>query len=392
MALVLVNVAVFGAVRHFDFVTWDDPPYVTENPIVRAGLTWSGVVWAFTTAHGPYWHPLTWLSHMLDVQLYGLHAGGHHLTNLVLHVSNSVLLLLLLRRMTGALWKSAAVAALFAVHPLHVESVAWVAERKDVLSTLFWILTMWAYLTYARRPGAGRYAAVLLVFALALMAKPMVVTLPLILLLLDVWPLGRVSLSWHRLVLEKTPMFALSAAAGVATIVVQQRVGALAAITSVTPGLRVANALVSYGNYLAKTLWPARLAALYPYPQSLPAWPWLLTCGFGLAAISVAAVRLAPRRPYLMMGWFWYLLTLLPVIGLVQVGPQAMVDRFTYVPLVGVFVIVVWGASDALGTGPLSPPWTHVDGLGVLAPATWRWPAAGACPVTRSAGPDSEST
>jgi protein O-mannosyl-transferase len=373
LALIAVNLIVYASVRHHDFVNFDDDDYVTANPVVLRGLTWHGVAWAFTTEHAVNWHPLTWLSHMLDVQLYGLDAGAHHLTNLLFHIGNTLLLFGLLHRMTGALGRSAFVAGLFAVHPLHVESVAWVAERKDVLSTLFWMLTLWAYIEYVKRPdlrqsSRRRYAAVLLFFALGLMAKQMLVTLPLVLLLLDFWPLGRVGIGpnpaggwapardgWAtagRLVWEKLPLLALAAASSIATFVIHQRGGAVIILSAIPLQLRIENALVSYVVYIGKMLWPAGLAVLYPYPQSLSAWS-VAVAFVTLTGISVAVIWAAPRRPYLPVGWFWYLGTLVPVIGLIQVGDQAIADRYTYIPLIGLFIIVAWGAPDLLVRWPL---------------------------------------
>jgi tetratricopeptide (TPR) repeat protein len=356
LALIVVSVAVYAPLGHFDFVKWDDPQYVTDNATVLAGLTWHGVAWAFTTTHGPYWHPLTWLSHMLDVQLYGLDAGGHHHTNIVLHIATTLLLFGLLRRTTGALTRSAFVAALFAVHPLHVESVAWIAERKDVLSALFWMLTLWAYGRYTARPGVRRYLAVMLLFACALMAKPMVVTLPFALLLVDVWPLRRGAIDraagWSRLVIEKVPLVALAAAVGVATVVLQRGQGALPALDAIPLSLRLANALISYVAYIGLMFWPAHLAALYPYPRTLPAWWAIAGAALTLIGISVVAVRTARKHPYVLVGWLWYLGTLVPVIGLIQSGEQAMADRFVYIPLVGLFVILAWGIPDLLERWP----------------------------------------
>jgi protein O-mannosyl-transferase len=373
LALIAVNLIVYASVRHHDFVNFDDDDYVTANPVVLRGLTWHGVAWAFTTEHAVNWHPLTWLSHMLDVQLYGLDAGAHHLTNLLFHIGNTLLLFGLLHRMTGALGRSAFVAGLFAVHPLHVESVAWVAERKDVLSTLFWMLTLWAYIEYVKRPdlrqsSRRRYAAVLLFFALGLMAKQMLVTLPLVLLLLDFWPLGRVGIGpnpaggwapardgWATagcLVSEKLPLLALAVASSIATFVIHQRGGAVIILSAIPLQLRIENALVSYVVYIGKMLWPAGLAVLYPYPQSLSAWS-VAVAFVTLTGISVAVIWAAPRRPYLPVGWFWYLGTLVPVIGLIQVGDQTIADRYTYIPLIGLFIIVAWGAPDLLVRWPL---------------------------------------
>ena len=364
-ALIAMTVMVFAPIWHYDFVSWDDPYYVTENANVRAGLTWQGASWALTTGDMFYWHPITWLSHMLDVELYGLNAGGHHLTSLILHIASTLLLFGLLSRMTHAIGRSALVAALFAVHPLHVESVAWVAERKDVLSTFFWMLTLWAYVSYVRRPGWGRYVAVLAFFVIGLAAKPMLVTLPLVLLLLDVWPLGRVSLTavpssgsqlasarnqWSvfgQLVGEKAPFVVLAVTSAAVTLLNQARVGAVQELGTLSIESRLANALASYVAYIGKTVWPAGLAPFYPYPQSL-SWWWAGAALLALVGASLGALRMARHRPYVLVGWLWYLATLLPVIGLVQVGGQAMADRFTYVPIIGLFLIVSWGMPDLL--------------------------------------------
>jgi len=364
LLLIAANLIVYAPVLHHAFVNYDDDQYVTANAVVQRGLTWHGVSWAFRTGYAVNWHPLTWLSHMLDVQLYGLDPGPHHLTNLLFHTANTLLLFGLLHHMTGALGRSAFVAGLFAVHPLHVESVAWVAERKDVLSTLFWMLTLWAYVEYVRRPRVRRYWLVVLFFALGLMAKPMLVTLPFALLLLDFWPLGRVGVgpnpvgrwalsrdTWAttlRLVWEKLPLLALSVVSSAVTFVVHHRRGGDVISLGLLPlKLRVANALVSYVAYVGKMLWPTRLAVFYPYPHSLPGWG-IAGAFLGLMGISVAVMRASLRHPYLPVGWFWYLGTLVPVIGLIQVGDQAMADRYSYVPLIGLFIVVAWGVPDLL--------------------------------------------
>jgi Flp pilus assembly protein TadD len=337
-------------------VNWDDPEYVSDNPMVARGLTWPGVVWAFTSAHAANWHPLTWLSHMLDVQLYGMHAGPHHITNVVLHVASTVLLFGWLARATGAIGRSVVVAALFAAHPLHVESVAWIAERKDVLSTVFWMLALWAYTAYVRRPSLGRYATLFASVAFGLMAKPMVVTLPIVLLLLDVWPLRRVELGefgqrerivWLRLAREKVPLFVLALASAVVTFAAQSQGGAVAKLDAFPLRLRLANALISYVIYIEAMLWPSRMAVVYP-PRTTPTVWALSAAAVALVGISLVAVRSATSRPYLIVGWLWYLGTLVPVIGLVQVGSQPMADRYTYVPLVGLFIILAWGVPDVL--------------------------------------------
>jgi tetratricopeptide (TPR) repeat protein len=288
------------------------------------------------------------MSHMLDVELFGLDAGGHHLTSLAIHILNTLLLCLLLVQLTGSAGRSAFVAAVFAIHPLHVESVAWIAERKDVLSTLLLFLTVGTYVWYTRRPGWDRYSALFLVFGLGLAAKPMLVTLPLLLLLLDIWPLGRWSPSWPRLVLEKLPLVALAIAVGVATYFVQQRVGAMTTFEGLPLQHRLANAVMSYVKYILLMFWPSGLAAFYPYPRALPS-AWLLVAAIvALVAASVLAVLSFRRRPYVFVGWFWYVIALLPVIGIIQVGEQAMADRFTYVPLIGLFVIVAWLVPELL--------------------------------------------
>jgi tetratricopeptide (TPR) repeat protein len=361
LVLILATLAVFHQLPSHDFVNYDDDLFVYENPQVRNGFSKEGVIWAFTSFSPDYWKPLSWLSHMLDCELFGLRPGMHHLTNLLLHVANTVLLLLVLNRISGALWPSSFVAALFALHPLHVESVAWVAERKDVLGAFFWFLTIWAYSRYVDRPLFGRYLLVLLLFALGIMAKPMVVTLPFVLLLLDYWPLERMQLhsmklkgergmkqsSAFRLVCEKIPLFVLSGAITVVTIIAQRQVGALKSIEAYPLTLRIANALVSYISYIGKMVWPHKLAVFYPYPTAIPLWQ---SAGAGLLLIIVTVLfmKAAANRPYLVVGWLWYLVTLLPVIGLVQVGGQAMADRYTYLSLIGLFIIIAWGVPSLL--------------------------------------------
>jgi hypothetical protein len=352
LALVAITLAVYLPVRQFGFVNFDDPDYVSANAHIAHGLTRAAVLWAFTTGYAANWHPLTWLSHMIDVQVFGVNAGPQHLVNLLLHVLNTLLLFGLLHRMTGARGRSAFVAALFAVHPLHVESVAWIAERKDVLSTLFWMLTMWAYVAYVRRPSWARYLGVAIAFALGLMAKPMLVTLPAVLLLLDVWPLGRTGVTRllrprRALVLEKLPLFALAAVSSVMTFLVQRRGGAVSTVDQYPWASRVANALVEYVVYLGRMCWPARLSIFYPYSQSLPGWSVAGSLVL-LVALSVAVFRAGGRRPYLVVGWLWYVVTLVPVIGLIQIGTQARADRYTYVPLIGIFIMAAWGLPDLL--------------------------------------------
>ena len=375
-ALLGIAIAViYGQLRHFDFLTYDDPNYVTDNPLVVHGLTLRGLRFAFTTAHAGYWHPLTWLSHMLDVELFGLDAGAHHLTSVLLHAINSVLLYRLVRSMTGAHWKSAFVAAIFAVHPLHVESVAWIAERKDVLSTTLGLGAMWAYVGYARRGGWRRYGLCATLFAASLLAKPMLVTLPLLLLLLDYWPLGRLrsglaessrrpsGVFWRTaagLLVEKVPLLALSALSVAATL---KSVGVWFArehlvFGAVPFGDRLPTAVVAPVAYLGKTLWPTDLAVLYPHPALAGGHPYPLWQVLGAASLLVAvtvAVLRAHHRPYLAVGWLWYLGSLVPVVGLVQVGAQSMADRYTYVSMIGLSLLVTWGARDLL-EATLRPP------------------------------------
>jgi Tfp pilus assembly protein PilF len=362
--LIALNVFVYAQVRHFDFVNWDDQIYLTENPRVQAGLSASNISWALTTAHSPYWHPLTWLSHMLDVTLYGMNPGPHHVTSLIIHIANSLLVFLLLRRMTKATGAPAFVAAVFAVHPLHVESIAWLAERKDVLSTLFLLLAIWAYVRYVDRPRLARYLAVICAYVPALMSKPMVVTLPAVLLLLDVWPLCRLGgtaemrrVSWSRAIVEKLPLLALAAAVGVVTFVVQRHVGALPDLVAVPMRLRIVNALVAYVAYVGKTVWPMRLSAFYPFHAFPPV--RVLGAAIALALVTIAILRVRRNHPYLAVGWFFYLVTLAPVIGLVQAGEQGLADRFMYVPMIGLLIIAAWGAAavtQAAGYSRWLPP------------------------------------
>ena len=360
--LVLATLTVYGGLRNHQFINFDDDVYVTDNPPVQDGLTLKGFSWAFTTLHAGLWIPLTWLSFMVDSQLFGLHPGGFFLTNLLFHIANALLLFLWLLYLTRTLGCSFLVAALFALHPLHVESVAWATERKDVLSTFFWLLTMWAYVWYAERPRLGRYVLILVCFSLGLMAKPMLVTLPFVLLLVDYWPLGRLSLkgpglaaaspkpgpgvALKRLVWEKSPLLVISALSIVVTFYVQKEAGFVWPLHNLPIHNRLANAMVAYVSYLGKMFWPAHLAVLYPLPgHNLPVWQ-PLAAGLALAVLTLLALREARRHPYLLVGWLWYLGTLLPVIGLVQVGQQAMADRYTYVPFIGLFIVVVWGMTD----------------------------------------------
>ncbi len=360
LALVLATIAVYWRVGGFDFVNYDDPDYVSGNDVVKAGLTPQGIAWAFTHFYAGNWHPLTWISHMLDCQLFGLHAGAHHWVNVAFHAANAILLFILLFRLTGVQWRSAIVAALFALHPLHVESVAWIAERKDVLSTFFGLLALLAYTRYAgelkiKNPKSKiQFVWMLVLFALGLMAKPMLVTLPFVMLLLDVWPLQRVeNAGWptfltkpfRKLVFEKWPLFLLVAASCVVTFFAQKTGGAVVGMEHLPFAARVANAITAYFDYVVKAFWPVHLAVLYPLPHEQPVWHLALAAVF-LLIISFAAIATMKRWPFLLVGWLWFLGTLVPVIGLVQVGSQAMADRYTYIPYIGLFIAVVWGISE----------------------------------------------
>ncbi|MEY2495487.1 MAG: protein O-mannosyl-transferase [Verrucomicrobiota bacterium] len=352
--LIAITWLVFGQTVHFDFINFDDGDYVYKNPGVTHGLTLAGIVRAFTHSHAANWHPLTWISHMLDCQLYGLSPGGHHATNVVFHAANAVLLFMILQGMTGLLWRSAFVAALFAIHPLHVESVAWVSERKDVLSGLFFMLTMWAYVRYARGPrSARRCALVLILFACGLMSKSMLVTMPFVLLLLDYWPLKRFAQPRgadgntfkivRQLVLEKTPLFALSLASCVVTVFAQNK--ALRPLAAISLPSRVGNAVVAYKDYLLQMFWPSNLAVFYPWDVARINGSNLLLSGVLILGISALVFVLRQRR-YFVTGWLWYLIMLGPVIGVIQVGNQARADRYTYLPHIGLYVLLTWAAAD----------------------------------------------
>ena len=397
LVLALVTLAVFWQVRGYDFINLDDEQYVTHNPHVRGGLTAGNLTWALTTTHASNWHPLTWLSHQLDVQFFGMDPAGHHLVSLFFHIANTLLLFFVLNRMTKTLWQSAAVAFLFALHPLHVESVAWVAERKDVLSTFFLLLTLWAYFVYTRSPGIVRMIPVVAFFALGLLSKPMLVTLPFVLLLLDYWPLGRyvapekpaphplpipciesprkkkkqkkkeieerppvaperkelsaaAVVPW-ALVTEKIPLFALTILSSIITFLAQQKGGAMSPFENISLLKRLGNALISYASYIVKTVFPQGLAVFYPYPADIAAGQVLGSAAL-VGTVTFLAVRCRKQYPFAFVGWFWYLGTLVPVIGIVQVGMQAMADRYTYVPHIGLFIAVVWGAGDLASRQP----------------------------------------
>ena len=392
LLLAVATFMAFWQVTRCGFVSYDDPLYITENSHIQGGLTLGGFRWAFTTGYAANWHPLTWISHMLDVQLFGANPHVHHLTNLLFHLANTLLLFFVLHRMTKAVWRSAFVAALFALHPLHVESVAWVAERKDVLSTFFWMLTMCTYWYYAERQSVRRYVPVLIFFVLGLMAKAMLVTLPFVLLLLDYWPLrrfeqkesvkkiqrtsgepnkGKAELGKknvairkgavttesaglkHRwtsivpLLLEKMPLFVLAILSSVVTYVVQHKGGAMGSLEVLPLSARISNALLSYVVYIEKMIWPNDLAFFYPYQRLWPSWQVLGAFSF-LVAVTLIVIRTAKRYPYLTVGWLWYVGTLVPVIGFVQVGEQGMADRYTYVPLIGLFIMAAWGIPELL--------------------------------------------
>ena len=344
IAAILIS---YWQVKDFDFICFDDKPYVTENRRVQSGLTVKGFIWAFTTFHASNWHPLTWLSHMLDCELYGLNPMGHHWTSLHIHIANTLLLFFILQYMTGALWRSAFVAALFALHPLHVESIAWVAERKDVLSTFFGMLALLAYCRYAKQPSLAGYLLIILFLSMGLMAKPMLVTLPFLLLLLDFWPLERLRfVTVFRLVLEKIPLFVPVIISSCLTFMAQQSSGAVKSLESFPLTVRAANAFVSYASYAVKAIWPHNLTVFYPHPgNSLPLWQ-VFGAILLVGGASVLAIRSLKKYPYIAVGLFWYLGTLVPVIGLIQVGPQAMADRYTYIPMTGLFIIIAWGFSD----------------------------------------------
>jgi len=373
LGLILMTVSVYWRVRGFEFVNYDDAIYILNNSHVLSGLTGGNVLWAFKSGYASNWHPLTWLSHMLDYQFYGLKAGGHHFTNVLFHTANTLLLFGLLRRMTGKEWRSAVVAALFALHPMHVESVAWVAERKDVLSVFFGLLALWVYARYAEQSKVQSprskvsYGWSLFFFLLGLLSKPMLVTLPLLMLLLDYWPLQRnskfkiqnskletgersVSMGW--LIVEKIPFFVLTIASSIVTFIAQRADGAVVSGGLLPVGERAAGAVVAYVRYLAKLLWPGDLVVFYPYLKQLEWWQ-VAGAGLLLAGITAAALGAAGRRPYLIVGWLWFLISLVPVIGLVQVGGQSMADRYSYLPSIGLFMGLVWGAAD------ITTDWGH---------------------------------
>jgi len=374
--LIAATLVVYNRVNQNSFVNFDDDRYITENAHVRAGLTWGTIRWAFSSLEQANWHPLTWLSHALDCQLFRLNPDGHHYVNLLLHAVNAMLLFLILQRATGFTWRSFAVAALFALHPINVESVAWASERKNVLSMLFFLLALGAYGWYVRKPELRRYLVLAALFALGLMAKPQVITFPLVLLLWDYWPLGRVGSTrefsnkvaqrgFSSLVIEKLPLFALSAASAIITMKAQSAGGAVRSEIEYPFAVRFGNALLAYARYLGKAVWPSHLAAMYPHPgESLQAWQ-AVAAALLLGFIS-AGVWAARRRRYLLVGWLWFLGTLVPMIGLVQVGGQSMADRYAYLPLIGLFVMIAWGVADWAQHKHLPTRWLGIPTVLVL--------------------------
>ncbi|MDD5134976.1 MAG: tetratricopeptide repeat protein [Phycisphaerae bacterium] len=358
-ALTLSVLSVFWQVRNFDFINYDDNTYISDNSYVFNGLNSDGVLWAFTTGHSANWHPLTWLSLMLDCQLFGADSGKIHLINLFFHIANTLLLFAVLKKMTGSLWPSAFVAAAFAIHPMHIESVAWISERKDVLSTFFLLLTLASYIGYAKRASVFRYITTLMIFAFGLMAKPMLVTLPFVLLLLDYWPMGRFGTvkkkktdasqkTFGFLVLEKVPFFVLAAVSSVITFFVQRRGGAVADINILSLESRIANVFLSYARYVGKMFWPRNLAVFYPYDADSFVFWQVAICILVVLAVSFFVIRLAKKQKYLFVGWFWFVGTLVPVIGLVQTGGQSIADRYTYISYIGLFIMLAWGLSELL--------------------------------------------
>ena len=350
LLLALATLLAYLPATHDRFINYDDEDYVTQNQIVQRGLTWAGIKWAFTTGHASNWHPLTWLSHMTDCELFRLNPGGHHFVNVLFHAANATLLFMLLLRLTNALWPTAFVAALFAWHPMHVESIAWVSERKDVLSTFFALLALGSYVRFARENRRGNFWLAVVCFALGLMSKPMLVTLPFVMLLLDYWPLQRIlnpeskTRSVRRCVIEKWPFFLLAALSSMVTFLAQRN-EAVASLAKVPLTLRLENAILAYAVYLLKTIWPAHLAVFYPLPGHI-AWSLAATAAAVLILISAAVWLERRRSPWLLVGWLWFLGTLVPVIGLVQVGDQAMADRYGYFPLIGIFIAVAFPIAE----------------------------------------------
>ena len=372
ISLIALIIIVYTQVLHFGFANIDDSVYVTQNSHVLGGLSAEGLKWAFTSTFAGFWHPITWLSLMLDAQIYGSWAGGYHLTNLLLHILSSLMLFMIFHRTTGSFWRSGFVAALFALHPLHVESVAWIGERKDVLSAFWWMLTIYAYVYYVEHPGIKRYLLIFIFFFLGLMSKPMLVTIPFVLLLLDYWPLDRISFrfkssdviasdkksfvisktaSIRRVILEKIPLFILIIPISMVTFFAEKKIGALSSMESLPLDMRIYNALISYIRYIEKTILPINLSVYYPHPGMWPVWQIIIAASI-IILLSVWVFCKMTRYPYLTVGWLWYLGTLVPVIGLIQVGSFSMADRYTYIPLIGLFIMFAWGIPDLMRRFP----------------------------------------
>lgn len=371
LALLLATFTVYFQVRHFAFVNYDDPDFTTGNVHVQQGLAVDGLKWALTSRVNDNWFPVTWLSHMLDYQLFGADSGWHHLHNVLLHALAAIVLCIFLKRATAMRWRSALVAFLFALHPLHVESVAWVAERKDVLSACFWFLTLWLYVWYSQRRSIGRYLAVFCGLCLGLLAKPMVVTLPCVLLLLDYWPLARFRLPWRRAFAEKLPLLIPVVADAAITYLAQQH-----GMTAPPLANRLANAVLSYAVYILKMFWPWPLAVIYPYPRAFTLLP-AIAAALLLAAITAAVIAMRRRAPYLVTGWGWFLGTLVPVIGLVQVGDQSRADRYMYIPMVGLLIMLIWGGAEILGRLHCEKLAIPLAALACLACAALTWVQVG---------------
>jgi len=380
MLLVFATIALYWRVIHYQFQVFDDQAYVTQNVHVSAGLKFAGVVWSFTAFHEGNWHPITWLSHMADCQWFGLHPGPHHMVNVFLHAANVLLLFLLLQRATGAVWRSFFLAAFFALHPLNVETVAWVAERKSLLSMFFSLLAIAAYGWYVKGPDWKKYLLIVLAFSLALMSKPMAVSVPLVLLLLDFWPLARNAdlpfrRRWTILAIEKLPLLLMSAASSIVTIVAQRSGGAIADITTLPFSVRIENAVVSYVAYVGKAVWPSNLSVFYPLPEK--PWPWPVVLAAAVIVLAITSASLYFRRfGYLAVGWCLFLITLLPVIGIMQVGSQVMADRYAYVPSIGLFLIIAWGLYDVASAAAVPRLVTALAALAAiiaLAVATCRY-------------------
>jgi len=387
LLLIMATFAVYYQVHNYGFIELDDNQYFTENRYVRGGFTIEGITWSFRNTTVGMWIPLVWISYMAGSQVYGVSSGWHHLTNVFLHLSNIILLFLIFRKLTGGFWKSAFVAALFALHPLHVESVVWITERKDVLSTFFFLLTIWMYSRYVEQPRPTRYLIAILFFALGLMAKPMLVTMPFILILLDFWPLDRFksepsashdstkeSSRPLHLVLEKIPFLILAIVASTVTLIAHNKVGGMDSLDVLPFDVRITNALVSYVTYMGKMIWPTKLAVLYPHP-GMATWRQVIGSSALLAGISWLAIKNVRHRPYLIVGWLWYLGTLVPVIGLAQAGTQAIADRFVYVPFIGLYLSIAWGFPELVTKLPHRKIWLGTLAailLSILTVVTWK--------------------